>query len=370
MTPSWMVGPISTASVVCCTRCWPAIRRSWGGIRRRFGRDTPWTRSLRFAPLVPPSPSALDAVLQRALAKQPADRFASISDFVSALDAPPAASALSDRVPSWPRSRFRLGWAILILGVLVGAIALLRPKPPASLNTNLVAIAPFEVLDSSLVLWREGMGDVLSRYLDGAGPLTTVSPTTVFKHWAGRPDRTSAEALGQRTGAGLVVFGNAFRKVQTLWSSELRSLDSTSEERSMRWRCLGSRAEWVSSPIHWVMKFSKCWVATRPIGAVRQASLGAASLPALKAFLRGEQLYRQGAWDSALVQYDRACELDSAFALANRRMAAILWFDPPTTHTYESADEYAYRAERLNRGLSERDSLLIVGLASMMRIGM
>ncbi len=58
----------------------------------------------------------------------------------------------------------------------------------------------------------------------------------------------------------------------------------------------------------------------RPIGAVRQVSIGSRSLPALKAFLYGEQFYRRGLWDSALVYYDQAIAQDSTFAVAFRHM--------------------------------------------------
>ena len=68
------------------------------------------------------------------------------------------------------------------------------------------------MLDPSLQLWREGLGDILSRTLDGAGPLRTVSPTVALRRWEGRADRASAEALGGRTGAGLVVFGTVVPK--------------------------------------------------------------------------------------------------------------------------------------------------------------
>jgi len=313
---------------------------------------------------------ALDSVLQRALAKQPADRFADIAEFAAALEAPLTVPVQLDHSPPRGQRRYRqIGWATLILGALTGAIALLKPKPTDTLNSDLVAIAPFEVLDSSLALWREGMGDVLSRYLDGAGPLSTVSQTVVFKHWAGRSDRSSATALGQRTGAGLVVFGNAISKggdSVLLRASVLRLAEGGATEEvevAGEQERMGDLADSLGHGILEALGRS------RPIGAVRQASLGAGSLPALKAFLRGEQLYRRGHWDSALVHYDRALELDSGFALANRRMAVILWFDPPTTHSYQPWPEYALRAGRLNHGLSARDSLLIVGLARWVGLG-
>ena len=97
----------------------------------------------------------------------------------------------------------------------------------------------------------------------------------------------------------------------------------------------------------------------RPIGAVRRVSIGSRSLPALKAFLHGEQFYRRGLWDSALVYYDQATTQDSTFALAFRRMNLVLSWYPPSSHAYRSMDEYKRRAVSLNRGLSPKDSMLI-----------
>ncbi|HEX5574595.1 MAG TPA: hypothetical protein VFX42_01875, partial [Gemmatimonadales bacterium] len=97
----------------------------------------------------------------------------------------------------------------------------------------------------------------------------------------------------------------------------------------------------------------------RPIGAVRQVSIGSRSLPALKAFLSGEQFYRRGLWDSALVYYQQAIAHDSTFALALRRMALVLGWNAPTTGEYRPLEEYMGKYVRLNHGLSLRDSLLV-----------
>jgi serine/threonine-protein kinase len=64
------------------------------------------------------------------------------------------------------------------------------------------------VLDPKLVLWGEGLVDLLSRNLDGAGPLHTVAPTVVVRRWGGRADPESAAELGRRTGAGLALYGS------------------------------------------------------------------------------------------------------------------------------------------------------------------
>jgi serine/threonine-protein kinase len=99
---------------------------------------------------------------------------------------------------------------------------------------------------------------------------------------------------------------------------------------------------------------------SRAIGSVQQVSMGSRSLPALKAFLQGEQFYRRGLWDSALTRYDQAIAADSTFALALSRMKWILYWHPPTAGAYRPAEEYARRSTLYNQGLSPRESLLVV----------
>ena len=91
----------------------------------------------------------------------------------------------------------------LVGAAAVGALVLRENHPP-SLDANLIAVAPFDVFDPKLALWREGLVDILSRTLDGAGPLRAVSPGVAMVEWprrasrgegSGRPDGRSACAV-------------------------------------------------------------------------------------------------------------------------------------------------------------------------------
>ena len=188
-------------------------------IARRLSEPVPRLRTLRDLP------EAVEEVVAKALARSPADRFDDTSQFAQALQAavgaPPAvptepAPSVPAPVARHPAFRRRLllaaAGALAAVAVLLGLYRGLRRPPEVTLDRNLLAIAPFDVLDPSLQLWREGLGDILSRSLDAAGPLRTVSPTVALRRWEGRADRASAEALGRRTGAGLVVFGTVVPK--------------------------------------------------------------------------------------------------------------------------------------------------------------
>ena len=225
------------------------------------------------------------------------------------------------------------------------------------LDPNLVAVAPFDVLDPKLALWHEGLVDVLARTLDGLGPLRTVSPTIVLRRWSGRADPASARDLGRHTGAKFAVFGqvvglggDSARLSATLLDVTTGSRRSEFE-RSDRADRLSALADSMS-----VAFLRDLGVSGR--GPVRLASVGTGSLVALKAFLHGEQHFRQGALDSAIASFERAVELDSTFSLALRRLALA--------HGWKGEEEaeiggpFYLQAGRFNHGLAPRDSLLVV----------
>ncbi len=331
-------------------------------IARRMSEPVPRLRTLRD---VPPS---VEEVVVKALARSPADRFVDASQFSQALQATvgaqpsvPTEPTQSARRPTL-RRRFLLAasGALVAVAVLLGLYRGFPRAPEVTLDRNLLAIAPFDVLDPSLQLWREGLGDILSRTLDGAGPLRTVSPTVALRRWEGRADRASAEALGGRTGAGLVVFGSVVPKGRdsvTLRAGVLDAISGTGQrevEVSGESARIGELAD--SLGIRILQALGRSWSA----GSGRQESMGSRSLPALKAFLQGEQFYRRGLWDSALARYDQAIAADSTFAVALSRMKKVLTWHPPTAGAYLPGEEYARRSTLYNHGVSPRESLLIV----------
>jgi tetratricopeptide (TPR) repeat protein len=332
-------------------------------IAKRFSEPVPHLRTVRDVP------EAIEQAVTKALARSPADRFTTAAQFASALEAHVGDQVLQTR-PTAVGARGRR-WQWIGLGVATGLAALgavlwrSRGPPGPALDANLLAVVPFDVVDPSLRLWREGLVDLLSRSLDGAGALRTVSPATFIRHWNGRADPVSARALGRRSGAGLVVFGTVLRGGRDSVRLRAALLDVGSDTPVAEVEVQGDTSRMDRLTDSLAVALLRGLGRTRPVGAVRNSPLGASSLPALKAYLQGEQLYRRGMWDSALVSYDRAIALDSTFALAHRRMAVILWWDPETSKDYKPPNDYALRAAALNRGLAPRDSLLITANSLM-----
>jgi eukaryotic-like serine/threonine-protein kinase len=302
---------------------------------------------------------ALEAVLLRALEKVPADRYRRAEELAAGLGASSNQTALRGPGRRWARAA---ALAVAIVAVALGAIlGVTRLRQPAvRLDGNLLAVAPFDVLDPSLQLWHEGLVDVLSRDLDGAGPIRTVAQSAGIHRWSGRADRPSAEAFGGRTGAGLVVYGSVVRRGGSSVSLDASVLDLQGRQAPQDVEVRGDTSRMGDLADSLGVGILRALGGERPVGSVRQVSLGSRSLPSLKAFLQGEQFYRRGLWDSALVHYSRSIAEDTTNALANRRMATVLGWNPPTSATYEPGKSYRQRAIALNHGLSPRDSVLLV----------
>jgi serine/threonine-protein kinase len=280
----------------------------------------------------------------------PADRFAAEAELVEARSEPEAAPARrSVRVRRW-------GAAVGVAGLAAAGILLSGTGPTPPTDGNLLAIAPFDVLDPSLQLWHEGLVDILARDLDGAGPLRTVPQTTGLKRWQGRADRVSAESFGQMTGAGLVVFGTIQRTRDTV-SLRATVLDRARKRVERDLEVKGDIADIGDLADSLGVGILRVLGRDRPIGAVRRVSIGARSLPALKAFLYGEQFYRRGRWDSALVYYDRAVTQDSTFAIAYKQMGMAADWHPTNAQSYLRGGDYLRKATVLNHGLSPKDSM-------------
>jgi serine/threonine-protein kinase len=307
-------------------------------------------------------PGLVDAIM-RSLAKLPADRWQSAGEMVPLLEAAstPSGGVTPTEMRAVSKGMRRTRWAavaVIALVVVAVVVAVLdRGSSTAELDANLVAVAPFDVLGNDLELWHEGLVDVLSRNLDGAGPLRTVSPTVVVRRWSGRADPASAAALGRETGARLAVFGQLVGTGgdSVRLSASLLDVARGTIIGEIEVRDAVDRMDQVADSV--TMALLSELGRTRPIGSIRLTSFASSSLGAVKYFLQGEQHYRSSSFDSARVYYERAVELDSSFAMAYNRLSTV-WGWQSTLYDSLSG-YYGTKAGELNRGLPPRDSLYI-----------
>jgi serine/threonine-protein kinase len=314
-------------------------------------------------------PAGVEQVVTTALARSPADRFPNAAQFIQALESAihTPQVALAPRAPrrDW-RIRFGLAAAATFTAVVV-ALALFRGRGPSAakaLDADLIAIAPFDVLDTSLRLWHEGLVDVLARDLDGAGPLRTVSPTVAIRRWHGRADPASAAELARATGARLAVYGTLVRSASDSVRLAATLLDASGPHALGEIEVRGPSSEMDRLTDSVAIGLLRQLGRSRPVALVPHTGISARSLPALRAFLQAEQYYRRGIWDSAASYAEQAISLDSTFALAYKRASqAIGWGGGDDS----VGQVYAMRAAAHNHRLAPRDSLLVVA-ESLMRV--
>jgi tetratricopeptide (TPR) repeat protein len=299
----------------------------------------------------PDVPRELSDLVERALAPEPEARLASATALRDGL-----AAAL--RRPTRRFYRRPLGVLAILAAAVASAMLLWRGRPTPAVDDDRVAIAPFDVMQSENTLWREGFVDLLSSNLDGAGPLRTVPPSVVMRNWDGRADVESAVAFGKRTGARFVVLGHVLRAGRDSARVTAWLVDVVRRRRAepIELRDATERMDRIADSL--TLALLRDIGEVRPVGAVRRASMASASLPAIRAFLTGEQYLRRTEWDSARAAYARAIALDSNFALAHSHIG--LTYGWLRFGTDSLARVHALRAGALNVGLGSRDSLLIV----------
>jgi serine/threonine-protein kinase len=139
-------------------------------------------------------------VVMRAMAPVREERFGTTAELARAL----GGVGRRRRLRRVRRSIYVVAASLALMASFVG----LWTSRGAAASDDVLAVAPFDVESPSLALWREGLVDVLSRRLDGAGALRAVPASMVMRVWSGRSDAQSARALGVRTGARLVLFGD------------------------------------------------------------------------------------------------------------------------------------------------------------------
>jgi tetratricopeptide (TPR) repeat protein len=228
-----------------------------------------------------------------------------------------------------------------------------------------VAILPFGVSDPSLDRWREGMVDLLSTNLDGVGGVRAIDSRTVLaglREQGGGEDApgvAQAIEVARGTGARWAVVGTAVSNADDLRLAAT-VYDAGSGARLGQHQVEGSPdslfvlVDRLSIEVLGTILPEAGGDASPSVNLARAATTG--SLPALRAFLDGEALFRRSRWEEAIEAYERAVQEDSTFALAYFRLStAYGWSESilsPRSRAYEE------KGARLVSRLPEREGLL------------
>jgi tetratricopeptide (TPR) repeat protein len=275
-----------------------------------------------------------------------------------------AASAPGYRWFTWRRAMLGGVLAFTGLGTLGFGLVWGRNRGHA-LQPDVVAVLPFRVVGNDVALWREGLVDLLRTALDGTGRLRASDPRAVLNTWrrvagdAPELELDQAAAVAKALGAGLLIQGS-------IVSTGAGNLRVTAELYNVRWLRKegavvldGAEGDMTAIVDRLSVDLLKSIWRAEEIPEIRVSSITTASVPALRAFLEGEQAFRQARFPDAREAFTRALEIDSTFALAAHRLSISFGWSAGTYA--EEHLRYAALAARHLAGLPTRDSLLILG---------
>ena len=321
-------------------------------IARRLSERLPSLRVVRDA-----LPSSVESAVHQALARTPADRFATAGEFIVALkdrSTPPAGT---------PRRRIAAAVAALVVVALAAGWYLLRSAPAAS--ARVIAVLPLSISPASdTALQRLGLALVstLSADLGQVPGIRTVNADKVLggsTNVALAAYGPAAKDLGRQVRASSVLFGKLHGmgngRVQV--DLTLFPTDSSSDTLAVVTET-GSADSITALTDSLTLKLLRhVWRHGTP-PSPSLASITTRSIPALAAFLKGEQLSLAGRWSDAALSYDAAFRLDTTFWLAAwRHNEAQAWIpgEPDLNDTLQ------HKVEAHVAGFGERDRLLIGG---------
>lgn len=295
-------------------------------------------------------PHALSQVVFKAMCRAPDQRYRTASEFGDAIVR--AASPVSVRM----RNTVAIGAMVLAVLFVIGLA--LQSSRKHGIDDRTIAVAPFDVLDARYALWREGIVDVLSANLDGAGLLRAVPASVSVRRWKGRGDHESASAFGKSVGARLALYGRVVPAGRDSLRVTASIVDVLRRESVADFEFTehGERLDLLtdSLTLHVLRELGE----QQAIAGVRRASLGSRSLPALRSFLRGEQALRAAQFGNARDHYREAVALDSTFAVAYSRLHRLYFIDHFVIENAEAVRS-GQLAVRHARGLAPRESLMI-----------
>jgi ribose transport system permease protein len=261
----------------------------------------------------------------------------------------------------------------LLAGVAVGAGLLGRDAgtaPPPST----IAVLPFPVTGAAdLAYLREGIVTLLSIQLEGVGTLRSADPRAVLGVAAQvHADTPGTRAAGggdsearvaRRVGAGTYVRGSIVEVGG-------RVLIEASAHRAGAPAPPVARAS-VEGPTTEVFELVERLAGGLLSGLspgpyeqlTRIAATTTTSLPALKAYLDGERLFRAGSFDGAARAFRHAAAEDTTFALAYYWLSVAAWW----TDDAATLDHAAAAAVRFSGRLGPQDRRILEGWQAFLR---
>lgn len=241
--------------------------------------------------------------------------------------APARGGAAAGRMPRGARAVTVVTTVLVTVLLTVAGLKLLhRPDAAGAASPTTLAVLPFSVRGGDEFGYlREGMVNLLSTKLDGAGPLRSVDARallgTVSSYGPAALDPERGREVASRFGAGLFVLGEVVEA-----SGILRITASLYEADGGTAVGDGAVAEGEAADVFGLVDQLAAQLLKDHGGGAgarveRIAAVTTTSLPALKAYLEGQSELRAGRFGPAVEAFQRSVAADTLFALGYYRLA-------------------------------------------------
>jgi tetratricopeptide (TPR) repeat protein len=216
---------------------------------------------------------------------------------------------------------------------------------------------PFEMRTApELSYLSDGLAVLLSTRLDAGGPLHAINARSVLTVLE-RDKSISPEQLAARFDASLYVNGSVVQAGDTV-EIDATLMDARGHGSLGHAHAVGPAQALFSLVDGLTRDLLAQYLRGNREQLASTAALTSGSLPALKAFLEGEELLRVARYGAAEDAFDRAIANDSMFALAYyRRSVARVW-----NGDIAAATSDAGRATQLSSRLGDRDKEIVGAL--------
>jgi tetratricopeptide (TPR) repeat protein len=265
------------------------------------------------------------------------------------------------------RRRRHFAYAAAIGLVAIGGVFWwLRPNILGAVepDAQVIAVLPFNTSGPAVEYLSEGIVDLVSPSLDAVGAIRTVDSRTVLHRWrqravGGSLDLDGALAVGRDVDAGSVLLGSVITAGPDVrLTAQLFSVRGTELAQATVEGPADSVLALVDELALSLLR--EIWIAREPVPNLRVAGITTDNVDAIRAYLRGQQYYRESNWDSALVAFSEAVNEDSTFALAHYRLGLTYgWNIQHGGFGSGAARRHAELAQRYSDRLPARERTLV-----------
>jgi tetratricopeptide (TPR) repeat protein len=238
-------------------------------------------------------------------------------------------------------------------------------QAPGATAAPAIAVLPFSVRGEELAVLREGMVDLLSTGLDGAGGLRAIPASTLLVRWREHvpgeeaPELTTALEVARRARAQYALVGSV-----VAIDSDVRIMvgiyDVNTDERLGQAHVEGSPEDVLPLVDRLAVDVLRVILqrGEEELPEIDLTRLMTTSPKALKAYLEGEVHFRHFDLAAAGEAYRQAVEADSTFALAHYQLSKVYWWDE-TGATIPLSRSHIRRAVQLADRLPARQAVLV-----------